>query len=665
MPGSNTPDTAPALALPAVPPPSGRWLWWLPRLAFGLFLLAVAALLWLSNRNEAEEQRATLISDMLWLEQDVRFHLTRNEELLGLIGPQHAADASSFEPHARALLANNSGLVQVFWLDPGGRVRQALPVQTDRYVIGDGIDAAPANNTFRLAASLGKPFYSPPYPVVKEDRQFEVHVPVFRDGHLAGVAVGAYSLRRLLEQTVPWWLTERYRIRVIDNSGNTLAARTKVEATAAASLDYQIPFDPPGHGLILHAAPYRAAAPLAPRLLSLSLVVLALVVVWSLWSLRRHWTRRLAAEQALLREHAFRQAMEDSLQTGMRARDLDGRIIYVNPAFCRMVGWPAAELVGRAPPMPYWADEYLEETRAIHDRILAGEGPPQGFEIRLKRSNGEMFDALIHEAPLIDAHGRHTGWMSSFVDITESKRAAEYARVQQERLQATARLVTMGEMASSLAHELNQPLAAIASYTTGCINLIGSGHGSASELMPALAKSAEQAQRAGRIIRRIYEFARRAEPKSEPCDLLTIIEEVLALVEPDARRQHIQISRETPAQLPPLQGDRVLLAQALLNLIRNGIDAMHEMPAERRTLTVTASVDARVVHIGIADRGGGIAADMLPHLFEPFHTTKAEGMGMGLNICRSVVEAHRGRLWHEPRPGGGCIFHVVLPLTEE
>jgi two-component system sensor histidine kinase DctS len=656
---------APPTDLTAAHPASGRWLWWLPRLAFALFIVAVGALLWLSGRNEAEEQRATLISDMLWLEQDLRFHLTRNEELLGLIGPQHAASAAGFEPHARALLANNSGLVQILWLDAGGSMRQALPAPTASYLVGEAADAAPSANTFRLAASLGKAAYSPPYPVVNDDRQFEVHVPLFRDGHLAGVVVGAYSMRRMLEQTVPWWLTERYRIRVVDNSGNTLAARSKIEAPAAASLDYQLPFDPPGHGLILHAAPYHAVAPLAPRLLSASLVILALVVLWSLWSLRRHWTRRLAAEQALLREHGFRQAMEDSLQTGMRARDLDGRIIYVNPAFCRMVGWPAAELVGRAPPMPYWADEYLEETRAIHDRILAGEGPPQGFEIRLKRSNGEMFDALIHEAPLIDDNGRHTGWMSSIVDITESKRAAEYARVQQERLQATARLVTMGEMASSLAHELNQPLAAIASYTTGCINLIDSGHGSANELKPALTKCAEQAQRAGRIIRRIYEFARRAEPKSEPCDLSGLLDEIIALAEPDARRQQIHLVRETPAILPQLQGDRVLLAQALLNLIRNGIDAMRDMPAGRRTLTVAAGADARTVHLSVADQGTGIAAEMLPHLFEPFHTTKAEGMGMGLNICRSVVEAHRGRLWHEPRSGGGCIFHIDLPLREE
>jgi two-component system sensor histidine kinase DctS len=387
-------------------------------------------------------------------------------------------------------------------------------------------------------------------------------------------------------------------------------------------------------------------------------------VLWSLWSLRRHWSQRLAVEQALLREHAFRQAMEDSLQTGLRARDLEGRITYVNPAFCRMVGWPADELVGRSPPMPYWSDEHFEETRALHDRILAGQGPAEGFEIRLKRRDGGMFDALIHEAPLIDARGRHTGWMSSVVDITENKRAEERERMQQQRLQATARLVAMGEMASSLAHELNQPLAAIASYTTGCLNLIESGQRDAEQLRPALAKCAEQAQRAGRIIHRIYEFARRAEPRAEPCDLNAIVDEVLALVDADARRQQVRLVRELPAELPPMRGDRVLLAQALLNLVRNSMDAMAETPPERRVLSIGGERNGAGVHLFVADRGSGIPPEVLPHLFEPFHTTKAEGMGIGLNICRSVVEAHRGRLWHEQPAAGGCVFHIELPLVD-
>lgn len=628
------------------------WLWLLPRVAFFLFILAVTALLWLSDKADSEEQRATLISDMLWLEQDLRFHLTRNEELLGQIGPRQAIDATTFEPHARALVDNQTGMQQVRWLDAKGDPRWSFPTIST---------TALGKETLRLSASLGKPVYGDPYVTTEDDWWFDVYVPISHDGHIAGFVVGSYSLKRILEESVPWWLAERYSIVVTEPGGKVLARRSKVAAPDTEN-GYQLMFDPPGHGLAFQATPYRLPAPLAGRLLSAALVLLAVVVLWSLWALRRHVQRRLAVEQALRDEHAFRKAMEDSVQTGLRARDLSGRITYVNPAFCQMVGWSAEELVGRKSPMPYWVDEDMEATQALHDRILAGEGPARGFEIRFKRRNGEVFIALVHEAPLIDSEGHQTGWMSSVVDVTEQKRTEELARQQQERLQAAARLIAMGEMASSLAHELNQPLAAIASYNSGCLNLLAAERVDLDEIRQALTKSSEQAQRAGRIIRRIYEFVRRAEPKSEPCEPALLLEEVLGLVEPDARRQGVRIVRSTPPGLPALLGDRVLLSQVVLNLVRNGMEAMRDIPADERLLTVTVGLDGGQIHLQVGDRGHGISAETATHLFEPFFTTKAEGMGMGLNICRSVVEGHKGRLWYEPNPDGGSIFHVLLPL---
>ncbi|MBI4998174.1 MAG: PAS domain S-box protein [Rhodocyclales bacterium] len=625
------------------------WLWLLPRLSFVLFIAAVAALLWLSERADKEEQRATLISDMLWLEQNLRFVLEHNEELLGQIGPRQARDPASFEAHAHTLTGNQTGLVRVLWLDSSGTV-----------LAGTSGGTEPDREAARLALTIGKPVYGGPYDAGREHWQFDVHVPVFSGGNAAGIVIGSYSLRRMLEESVPWWLAERYRIVVVDAGGKVFAARTKVEAPTGEG-GYQLAFDPPGRGLALEAVPYRVPQPLAGRLLSAALVVLAVAVLWSMWALRRHTQRRLAAEQALREEHAFRKAMEDSVQTGLRARDLEGRITYVNPAFCAMVGWSAEELIGRKPPMPYWVDEQIEATRALHDRILAGEGPERGFEVSFKRRNGEVFPVLIHEAPLIDAGGRQTGWMSSVIDISDQRRAAELARQQEERLQATQRLIAMGEMASSLAHELNQPLAAIAGYNAGCLNMLSSGNANLADVEDALGKSTEQAQRAGRIIRRIYEFVRRAEPKSEPCDLVTLIDEVIGLVEPDARRQGMRIQREIDALLPPVQGDRVLLGQVVLNLIRNGIDAMRDVAPERRNLSIAAEGEADQVHLRIADHGHGIPPDVAARLFEPFFTTKAEGMGMGLNICRSVVEGHKGRLWIDPNPEGGSIVHVLLP----
>lgn len=629
------------------------WLWILPRVSFVLFVGAVVALLWLSNRADSEEQRATLISDMLWLEQDLRFHLTHNEELLGRIGPAQVTNAASFETYARTLVDNQTGLRRVRWLDAEGRLRHQLPVSPA---------PLPEAETLRLTRSLGTTVYGNVY-AFDGDWWFNAYVPVFHEGKIAGIAVGAYNLRRVLDESVPWWLAERYRIVVVDAGGRELASRSKVEAPAIES-GYQLAIDPPGHGLIVLATPYHSPAPLAGKLISGALVVLAVLVLWSLWALRRHVQGRLLAEQALTEQHAFRKAMEDSLQTGLRARDLQGRITYVNPAFCTMVGFDAKDLIGRGPPMPYWVDQDFEATQALHDRILAGTGPSHGFEIRLKRRTGEVFPVLIHEAPLIDADGRHTGWMSSVIDLSDQKRAEELARQQEERLQTVARLVTMGEMASSLAHEINQPLAAIASYSAGCLNLLEEKEGN-DGIRGAIGKIMEQAQRAGRIIRRIYEFVLRAEPKSEPCSIEQLVDETLALAEPEARRHQVQLVRDIPVALPVVRGDRVLLMQVLLNLLRNAIDALRDNRQGSKQIKISAVVSGGQMVVAVADTGPGISAEMSARLFDPFFTTKSEGLGMGLNICRSIIEGHRGRLWFEENPEGGSIFRFLLRLDAE
>ncbi|RTL47598.1 MAG: PAS domain S-box protein [Rhodocyclaceae bacterium] len=629
----------------------------LPRLAFVLFALVVAALLWLSNRSGNEEQRATLISDMLWLEQVFQFQLARNEELLGEIGPRQAGDATLFTAHARSLLGNQTGLKQIRWLDGSGKQRHALP---------SAESTPPMDQHLQLARSLGKAVYGVPYVLDREDWRIDVFVPLFRNDRFVGTVVGSYAVQRMLEEAVPWWLVQRYRIIVTDTPGRILASRA-IGNDTADERSYQLAFDPPGQGLYLQATPYRAVLPWAAPVLSASLVLLAGAVLWSFWALRRHVQRRLAAEQALREEHAFRQAMEDSLDTGLRARDLEGRITHVNPAFCRMVGWSADELIGRLPPMPYWAEEEKETAQALSDSILAGQGPRTGYEVLYKRRNGETFTALVHTTPLIDTQGIQSGWMSSVVDITAQKQAEEHARQQQERLQTTVRLVTMGEMASSLAHELNQPLAAIASYNTGCLNLLEAAKDDPSkmelrDIESALRKSAEQAQRAGRIIRRIYEFVRRSEPRSEPLDVAELLEEVAGFVEADAKRKQVKLTLHLARPLPALTGDRILLAQALLNLIRNGIDAARESDTSPRRVDIRAAREDDQIHIRILDSGQGIASELVHRLFEPFHTTKSEGMGMGLKICRSVVEGHKGRLWHEAAPSGGSIFHVLLPI---
>ena len=648
-------------------PATTKWLAALPYLALPLFLAVIAALVWLTRAHDQEEQRTVLINDVLWMEQNLQFQLDRSVALLGQLGPELlATDRHQAQTDAslRQLLRTQSGLVRVLWLDADGRTKGAVPPMSNDHLIGESVGAVPADSVFRLARAIGRRAYGPSYEVADGSHQFEVHVPVYSDDAFLGAVVGIYSLQDLILREVPWWFSERYRVSVLDADGLEIVAKSKI-APLSDEQSYTMAFDPPGHGLTLQITAYRAETRWVPLLLVASIVLLAGIIVWSVWQLRRQLTRRHRAEQALRSESLFRRAMEDSLLTGLRARDLSGRITYVNPAFCSMVGYGPEELIGQLPPLPYWDPDHLERTQEVHDMILAGAAPPEGVELHLRRKNGERFDALIFEAPLIDAAGRHTGWMGSVLDITEQKRARELAQQQEERLQATSRLITMGEMASTLAHELNQPLAAIASYTSGCLNRLEQPDIDREELRDIHRKLGRQAGRAGEIIRRVHGFVRRSEPKREPLDLNAVIRDAVELIEADAHTRRMRIETNLAPSLPDTPADPVMIEQVIVNLVRNAMDAMRDNAAGRRTVRITTREEGGQLVVRVADLGRGIEPEAARRLFEPFFTTKAEGMGMGLNICRSIAELHHGRLGFESNPDGGTIFILSLPVEPQ
>ncbi len=242
------------------------------------------------------------------------------------------------------------------------------------------------------------------------------------------------------------------------------------------------------------------------------------------------------------------------------------------------------------------------------------------------------------------------------------KRAVERERVREERLQTAARLTTMGELASSLAHELNQPLGAIASYLAGSMNLLERGDPPRAELTAALAKASAQTQRAGEVIRRVHEFVRKQEPRRVPVDVAALLEDCRALVELQARRIGVRVEMKVEAGLPAIAGDPIMLEQVILNITRNAIDAMADVEPERRRLEIAAARDEGGLRVTVRDCGTGIAQEDSQKVFAPFYTTKAEGMGMGLSICRGIVEAHGGRLWFE-RLDPGVAFHLWLPAA--
>ncbi|MCR6631699.1 MAG: PAS domain S-box protein [Magnetospirillum sp.] len=628
-----------------------------------LAVLLLGVLLWLLHRNELEEARLALIKDILWVEQNIHFHLDSGEEkLTQLVAELARGDqpVETFEVQARGLIATSGDFDRILLRDAEGGLAAAVPPSVgDRSgeVVGE---AAPWWSAFTLAKSIGRAAWSAPFAIPGRGQVFEVHVPIFRDHRFVGMLVGEVAVDSLLAQQVPWWVAEKYKVEIIDANGTTLGAKTNVQL-AEPGPSHQVRLEPPGQGVAVVATVYATETNLARNLLAAAIFALAILAVSSLWTMRRHARRRFAAEQALRTEHAFRKAMEDLLTVGMRARDLTGRITYVNPAFCRMVGWSEEELVGCMPPMPYWSPDAMDSTMEWHKRVMAGDAPPDGFEIQFRRRNGETFWALIYEAPLIDANGRQSGWMASVLDVTERKSAEELERWQQEKLQRTGRLITMGEMASTLAHELNQPLSAIASYNTGCLNRLALPEFDPADLRTALTKLGVQAQRAGQIIRRVHDFVRKSEPQLKPCTLNGVVEDTVGFMEFDAKSRGVQLKVSLSPANPAVTADRILLEQVVLNLARNGAEAMAHTPARQRKLSIGVTCQDGQAVVSVADHGPGIAPDVAANLFQPFFTTKEEGMGMGLNICRSIIEYHQGRLWFEPNEGGGAVFRFSLP----
>jgi PAS domain S-box-containing protein len=362
--------------------------------------------------------------------------------------------------------------------------------------------------------------------------------------------------------------------------------------------------------------------------------------------------------------HAFRKAMEDSLLVGMRARDPEGRIIYVNPALCAMVGYSAEELLGCRPPYPYWHPEDLEKQARESDDALQGRAAPHGFESRIRHKDGHDVITMVYTAPLVDAKGARRGWMSSVVDITAHKQAEARQRDQELRLQRSARLASVGEMASTLAHELNQPLMALSNFAVAARALAASG--SSDMLGGALDEIVGQSRRASEIVKRVRAFINPQRGHYEILTMESVITHAEALLKPELQRHDVTLRLLLEDAGAPVRGDRVLLEQVLVNLIHNALHAMQDQPREASALRGIELSARHVEHglrITVADQGPGIPPEQLEQAFAPFFTTKPDGLGLGLNICRTIVEAHGGFMTVENRPGGGAAFSFTLPTT--
>ncbi|MDO8450696.1 MAG: PAS domain S-box protein [Rhodoferax sp.] len=817
-----------------LPPVARLRLWWrhlapqrqdrfavlAPLAAVLLFLAAIVAAFGYLRLEEIDREQEAVKRDLEYTQQRLRLRLLERQEQLMRIAREVAnqeLDTEEFESRAEAMVNQYPELQGLTWIDGHQRIEASYGTASlsasQLRTVGSTLKPGETESTYSLARELQQPIYSQNVASTDAPAMLQLHIPLSDRARFMGVVLAEYSVDGLYRYGVPAEVSARYAISFHDAMGGLLAGTSIPARNPATRLlpwdspvnAYEVPVSPVGNGLVIRAQAYRTSLGVIGSGLFWLVTALSVMTAWMLIANWRHTRRRLQAQQALLSETSFRRAMENSMLTGMRALDLQGRITYVNAAFCQMTGWSESDLVGRTAPFPYWPEADRDSLASRLEEELTGKTLPSGIQVRVKRRDGTLFDARLYVSPLIDARGVQTGWMTSMTDITEPNRireqlsasherfttvlealdasisvaplgsdellfanklyrqwfgtqagghlqlvaqagvpvslpsdeslddvdafaglptdslpdteaesaeiyleelgkwlevrtrylswvdgrlaqmviatditarrlAEEQSAAQIERAQTASRLITMGEMASSVAHELNQPLTAINNYCNGMVSRIKAQQISEEDLLIALEKTARQAHRAGQIIQRIRSFVKRSEPNRALSKIAGMVDEAVELAEIEMRRRNVRLTHYTAPRMPELLVDPILIEQVLVNLLKNAAESVDsaQRPTAQRSVKLRVApklVDSKpVIEFMVMDSGRGLAPEVMARLYEAFHSTKADGMGIGLSLCRSIVESHQGRIKAENIYNGtevtGCCFSFWIPVTE-
>jgi PAS domain S-box-containing protein len=789
-----------------------------PLAAVLLFLAAIIAAFWYLRNEELTRERESVQRDAEVAQQQIRLKLIENQEQLVRMAREivtRTIDGDEFLGQASGFTRERPELTHLTWIS-AARQRKASYLSLTFHAANRAAGAldpslpvegrkSEPENAFVTARDLRQPVYSRPFADAAGRPVFQVHVPLIDHSNFAGTLVAEYSVEALLRYYVPAELAQRHEIAILDAGAATLASTVTRGADAPprrAPIVHEVPVAPALNGLVLRAEGFRTSFGLIGNTLFWMVAALSVLTVWMLLGTWRHVRRRAQIQAALVQETNFRRAMENSMLTGMRAMDMDGRITYVNPAFCAMTGFVEEDLIGRLPPFPYWPPDRYDENARLLQQELQGRSPAGGIEVKVMRKDGTVFDARMYVSPLIDSRGQQTGWMTSVTNITEAKRirdqlsasherfttvlegldaavsvlsvqqgellfanrsyrlwfgadaaghallaggepglpflpepddtvetlgglptaqltdqaahprevyigalqkwfdvrarylqwtdgrlaqmliatdisarrrAETLAAQQAERAQETSRLMTMGEMASSVAHELNQPLTAIANYCNGMVSRVRAGSIERDDLIAALDKTSRQAQRAGQIIHRIRAFVKKSEPQRIAARAGEIVEDAVELANIELRRRNVSLHTYVAQRLPEMMVDPILIEQVVLNLVRNAAEAIDnaKLPPSRRHIELRVvprhtAEEGGVIEFSVTDAGPGLKDEVIARMYEAFFSTKVEGLGIGLSLCRSIVESHRGRIRAQNLYNGtavvGCRFSFTLPV---
>ncbi len=371
---------------------------------------------------------------------------------------------------------------------------------------------------------------------------------------------------------------------------------------------------------------------------------------------------RVQAAEAALRESEarLRRLLETTRAVPWEADATTWQFTYVGPQAVDLLGYPVERWYER----DFWPDHIHPEDRerAIEFCLRHSHtSDAYEFDYRMISADGKI--VWLHDIVSVVRAGREAKSLRGFLlDITERKRTEEEAGQLRERLAHVARLSTMGELAAGIAHEVNQPLTAIATYARACTRMIQRGAVQDEKVLRALDQIGDEALRAGSIIHHLKDLVRKRESKRQPCDINDLIRDVVQLASLDARLESIGLRLDLGERLPPSRVDAVQVQQVILNLIRNGVEAIKQLDSAPGYITVATATRDSELRVSVSDQGPGISADVEAALFQPFFSTKAGGMGMGLSISRSIITAHGGRLWFTPNAGPGTTFHFTLPI---
>jgi len=372
-------------------------------------------------------------------------------------------------------------------------------------------------------------------------------------------------------------------------------------------------------------------------------------------------SRAADAEDVAIESEAYLRSVLDTVPDAIIVIDDQGVIQSFSTAAEKQFGWTAVEAIGMnvkvLMPQPYRNahDGYLDHYKLTGEKRIIGIGRIVVGE----RKDGSTFPMELAVGEMRSGGAR---FFTGFVrDLTERQDTQARMQELQAELMHISRLTALGEMASTLAHELNQPLSAIANYLTGARRLLERPEPNTGRAAEAMDKAADQALRAGQIIRRLRDFVSRGESDREVASLSKLVEEASALALIGAKQLSVRVSYDFDPAVDVVLADKVQIQQVTLNLIRNAIDAM--MTSPRRELRISTGPDEHdggLAQVSVSDTGPGLSPEIADRLFQPFMTTKSQGMGVGLSISRTIVEAHGGRIWVESNPAGGATFHFTL-----